>query len=1164
MTYRAHPETRGTAVRMAALCALGLFIALAAVAAATATSATAATTYETVDNFAGILTPKPEGEEWPEDVQLGGVSGMAVNRTGAGGVPKGTLYAAGPGGVVRYAPDGTFEERFGNGRCGPIVPGSPPCSPQPGGSGSSDVDIDQTTGNVYFLEENAGVGQPAITVFNPDGSEVISQFALAGKFGETATEGPDKIHSTSPGGIAVNDDGEVYVFDEDNPSDFYMRLLVFRPETAGDYAHYVYAGKENDIGGAELGSTPTPRAPVLDDAGNIYTAGDRFIAKYDLSVSRSKAVCLFTVKTGITAHTVNPVTGEVFYYNSADRKVHQLDPCNSEGKFTETQPAFNPTPERGHLWALAFDPDREFEAFSPPGVLYGGAPNGSNPLGGDLAQSALGYIFARPPSLVPVVESESVVKIRSTSASLRAEINPKGSLTSYVFQYIDQGSWEANEPAERFAGAKETPLGGATLGSGQLALLASAPLAGLAPGTEYHYRVVATSAQGTTPGPDQVFRTFPVEVAGLPDSRAYEMVSPTQKNGGQVLTPEPGRASCGSECKPGQATPDVFPVQVSPDGDAIAYMGQPFRLNEGPTEFDQNLARRTASGWESRGLGPPTARGGVPFASFAFDSKLSKAIIRVNNPALAPEAPLDYLNLLAQPTASPLSLDPLLKATPPNRSTEGINGFKPEYAGASDDLSRVFFAANDALTEATGVAPAAEDGGADKNNLYEWAEGELRLVNVAPGNASSLPGAAFGALAATAYDAQVLDNAISSDGSRVFWRDASGQLYVREDGETTREIPVAGQFLSASADGSKVLLSSGNVYDLESETTTDLTAGKGGFQGLTGQTDDLSRLYFVSTSVLDEAPNAQGDQAVAGKDNLYAWQEGSSRFVATLLPRDNSTDASVAGDWSAASIQRTAQASPDGHVLAFLSAAALTGADNTGFCVFSTAQGKNVEGPCQEVYVYDSDDESLKCVSCNPVGAIALGRSYLPTTPAAGGFLTPPHLVSDSGRVYFDSRDSLSALDSNEGVEDVYQYEPSGVGSCAKAGGCVSLISAGSEPVDSNFIAADATGKNVFFTTRDQLLLKDRDDLIDLYVAREGGGFAAETEVAQGGCQGEACQAPYSPPVDPTPASLNFDGAGNVGEKKPQRKHKKHKKRKHQKKKHAKHKGGKHNRGGAK
>ena len=49
--------------------------------------------FEGVGHFAGSASPVPE-EKFAEEVQLGGTGGMAVNYTGAGGVPAGTVYAA--------------------------------------------------------------------------------------------------------------------------------------------------------------------------------------------------------------------------------------------------------------------------------------------------------------------------------------------------------------------------------------------------------------------------------------------------------------------------------------------------------------------------------------------------------------------------------------------------------------------------------------------------------------------------------------------------------------------------------------------------------------------------------------------------------------------------------------------------------------------------------------------------------------------------------------------------------------------------------------------------------------------------------------------------------------------------------------------------------------
>ncbi len=475
------------------------------------------------------------------------------------------------------------------------------------------------------------------------------------------------------------------------------------------------------------------------------------------------------------------------------------------------------------------------------------------------------------------------------------------------------------------------------------------------------------------------------------------------------------------------------------------------------------------------------------------------------------------------------------------------------------------------------------DGGPDistKANLYESVGGQLRLVNVLPGNTETVPGASFGG----SQGFTDLPHAISADGSRVFWSDQAGQVYVRIDGESTTEIPDAGKYLTASDDDSKVLLGDGYIYDLETEEATDLSQGQGGFQGIAGQSEDLSRIYFVDTAVLTgEEENDQGAKAQASKDNLYTWSEGASTFVATLDSiRDNLNGE---GDWSKSVMRRTAEASSNGRWLAFQSVAPLTGYDNVGPSC-NRSKGVYVTGPCVEAFLYDSASGELLCASCNPAGTHPLGPTRLPVHGFAERYLPQSRYLLDSGRLYFDSQDALTPIDTNRavegltsfeepsgagnaGAEDVYQYEPEGVGNppCKREAGCVNLISAGHESTDSNFLATDETGKNVFFTSRDQLVLKDRDDLLDVYDAREDGGIASETETSRGECQGEACVAAISPPNDPTPGSSSFEGAGNVDEQKTAKKHKhKHKKKKHVKKAHrnrAHKRAANHNRGGA-
>jgi hypothetical protein len=1117
---------------LAALSALALgLVVLGGIAA----PASAAGGYENVQHFAPLnipASPPTTEDEFPEDAQLGGVSAMAVNRTGAGGVQPGTLYTIGQHAsnyhLARYSPQGEFELAWAYGgvfpRCGPKAnePLHPNCKPQvAGAAATTDIDINQTTGDVYIFQPHGGVDN-VLSVFRADGTGPIAEFGGPAAPNGTIAATPANFHFTYEGeSIAVNDAGTVYVNDVVFASEFTQRLMIFKPKTPGVYTDYEYAGEI----ATRSSDQPGLGHPVLDDAGNIYTLSGEGIEEISPT---GTALCKFAEsKGGITSITVNPATGEVFYYDPkpSDRKIHQLAPCQG-GQLAPVPGADTGlAPVRSEVTAMTINPSLKWDSERPAGVLYAGSSSDCPTLGSCPATSVglgpLGYILAPPVSHEPVVESQSVSKAGPSGATLNALINPKGALTTYVFQYMTEAAFL--QAGETFAGATEAPLGGASVGSGQQPLPASVALSGLVPDTAYRYRVTATSAEGTDQGLAKTFRTFPVEAPGLPDERAWELVSPTQKNGGEVIPAYPTLASCGGACKPGTIA-DRFPVQSSTDGESLVYEGFPFSFTEGAAVWNQYLSTRTATGWQTANLSPSLMGSGGSRGYKAFDPKLSQGLLSQFDPGLSPAAPDGFANLYAQPTGDPASLTPLLLTDPPNRSTGGPDSFDLAYVGASEDLSRVFFRANDALTQSTTLAPAAENGGPSKYNLYESAAGQLRLVNVLPGNTVSAAGGPIFPSPSS--------HAISADGSRVFWSDESGQVYVRENGESTTAIPDPAKFLSASTDGSQVLLADGHLYDLETKVLTDLTEGQGGFLGLSGQSDDLSHVYFVATTVLDGTPNQFGVTAQSGKPNLYNWHGGAASYIATLLPTDTTTDSAgvAAKTWNSSPADRSAEASPDGRWLAFLSKGSLTGYDNHGACEPENGKGYLRTADCTEVFLFDSTAGSLLCASCNPSGQAPIGPSFLRLVQSSPVDLLQPRYLSDSGRLVFDSADSLSPFDTNDGVEDVYQYEPDGVGSCLRQAGCISLVSAGREPVDSNFLAMDPSGKNVFFTTRDQLVLKDTDELIDVYVAREDGGIAAETEVPSSGCQGEACLPSSVPPEDQPLSSSAFKGPGNVTE----------------------------------
>jgi hypothetical protein len=142
--------------------------------------------------------------------------------------------------------------------------------------------------------------------------------------------------------------------------------------------------------------------------------------------------------------------------------------------------------------------------------------------------------------------------------------------------------------------------------------------------------------------------------------------------------------------------------------------------------------------------------------------------------------------------------------------------------------------------------------------------------------------------------------------------------------------------------------------------------------------------------------------------------------------------------------------------------------------------------------------------------------------------------------LFFDSADALVPQDTN-GKEDVYEYEPPGVGSCtssaatfsAAQSGCIGLISSGTSSRESAFLDASETGGDVFFLTAASLVKQDVDTAFDVYDAHECTGVSPclEAEPSKpGGCDSEAsCRgASTPPPAFSAPTSTTFSGAGNV------------------------------------
>jgi hypothetical protein len=197
----------------------------------------------------------------------------------------------------------------------------------------------------------------------------------------------------------------------------------------------------------------------------------------------------------------------------------------------------------------------------------------------------------------------------------------------------------------------------------------------------------------------------------------------------------------------------------------------------------------------------------------------------------------------------------------------------------------------------------------------------------------------------------------------------------------------------------------------------------------------------------------------------------------------------------------------------------LTGYDNTD---------QKTGQPDAELFLHEPGAAQLRCVSCRPTGTRPVGSSTIPgSVPNGSAEGSPdsykPRVFSNGGqRVFFDSRDVLVNSDTNND-RDVYEWEANGTGSCAKAAGCIDLISSGRAEGGAVFVDASVDGSSVFFITDGSLISSDP-GAFDLYVARVGGGFPDPPVPIP--CNGDSCQSLPSEPVDPALSTL-FAGPGN-------------------------------------
>jgi hypothetical protein len=121
-------------------------------------------------------------------------------------------------------------------------------------------------------------------------------------------------------------------------------------------------------------------------------------------------------------------------------------------------------------------------------------------VGAVAAIASLGLLAAPALAAVPTVTTGANGSVTYQSAVLFGTVDPHGASTEVYFQYGTTNKYGAQStPAELPAGAKTVAV--------------SIAVSGLAAGTIYHYRIVASNATGTALGPDKTVLTAKIPLS---------------------------------------------------------------------------------------------------------------------------------------------------------------------------------------------------------------------------------------------------------------------------------------------------------------------------------------------------------------------------------------------------------------------------------------------------------------------------------------------------------------------------------------------------------------------------------------------------------------------------------------------------------------------------
>ncbi len=717
------------------------------------------------------------------------------------------------------------------------------------------------------------------------------------------------------------------------------------------------------------------------------------------------------------------------------------------------------------------------------------------------------------------------------STSIAVSTTQRGGVaddTHYHFEYIALKQFEAEGGSAPFkaAGATSTPEQDA--GSGVSQVFVGADLPTLQAGETYLYRLVAANTSGAVDGGERsltVPPSAPVVAAGacsnqalrtglsagLPDCRAYEQLTPPDKEGAQEIFGYGGGIHNS--------------VLVGEDGEQLMLSAPVVSWGAGPGAGQSPyFFSRTSSGWRTTAGAPQPETGVKRIVPEIFSPQLTQLGFEADT-FTSIDSESAQIEYRAGPPGGPY----VTVATVPRTEEQG------GWVGASPSFTKLILAVSD--RELIAGHPTGTHSGLD---LYEYESGELRQVNV---NSEGDKLGSCGAKLANAHS-------LSSDGARVFFEAVPGNncsaephLYIRIAGRTTTNIG-AYSFLGANSAGTEIVVFriSGEahevfLYQTESATLRPLLTvdESPGAENAFTVSEDFSAVYFEASTQVPgtEAPPASSALGAHPK-NLYRYDLATGK-LSFLVQADTPI----------------VQAPTTGRYYYF-DAGIVSGVPG------GAQEAGSEAGRARQLYRYDSSDDLVQCISCAsptdpepklPVADLRAPTTggYVPTTGAFGSSPGPPRRIASANGdyVFFDTpaalipsdTDGEQAPDEDPNSEnptfenysvssDVYEWRAAGIDGCSAPQGCLALLTDGSGGYLNLFLGSADEGRDVFISTDSQLLPRDNDTAADIYDVRIGGGFLEPARSVE--CAGDACSTPFAPPGEVTPSSFTFTGAGDL------------------------------------